>query len=130
MGNTLPLRCSVVYVAIGGVLSAASRAVACPGRVRHRGGSPSHVDPPAEIDRFEMADPHRRRGAGRAAVAGRRATRMTRTPKPAPGRMFVVGRVLDPEGKPVPGAMIMVYARSLMVGRAALSVAKDADPDR
>jgi RNA polymerase sigma factor (sigma-70 family) len=31
--------------------------------------------------------------------------------KPAPGRMFVVGRVLDPQGKPVPGAMVMVSAR-------------------
>ena len=27
--------------------------------------------------------------------------------------MFVVGRVLDPKGKPVPGATVMVYARSL-----------------
>ena len=33
-------------------------------------------------------------------------------PKPAPGRMFVVGRVLDPSGKPVPSATTMVYARS------------------
>jgi RNA polymerase sigma factor (sigma-70 family) len=32
--------------------------------------------------------------------------------KPAPGRMFVIGRVLDPQGKPVPGASVMVYARS------------------
>ncbi len=39
-------------------------------------------------------------------------------PKPAPGRMFVVGRVLDPGGKPVPGASVMVYARSLMIGSA------------
>jgi RNA polymerase sigma factor (sigma-70 family) len=30
---------------------------------------------------------------------------------PAPGRMFVVGRVLDPQGKPVPGASVMVHAR-------------------
>ncbi len=30
--------------------------------------------------------------------------------KPAPGRMFVVGRVLDPQGKPVPDATVMVYA--------------------
>ena len=43
--------------------------------------------------------------------------------KPGPGRMFVVGRVLDPQGKPVPGASVMVYARSMIfrpadVGRA------------
>ncbi len=31
-------------------------------------------------------------------------------PKPAPGRMFVVGRVLDPGGKPVSNASVMVYA--------------------
>ena len=69
-----PCDASVDYVAIGGVLSAASRAVACPCRVRHRGGSPSHVDPPAEIDRFEMADPRcRGRGPGRAAIVGRLA---------------------------------------------------------
>ena len=29
---------------------------------------------------------------------------------PAPGRMFVTGRVLDPHGKPVPNATTMVYA--------------------
>ncbi len=39
-------------------------------------------------------------------------------PKPAPGRMFVVGRVLDPGGKPVPGATVAVYARSLAPGLA------------
>jgi protocatechuate 3,4-dioxygenase beta subunit len=32
------------------------------------------------------------------------------TQRPAPGRMFVVGRVLDPQGKPVANAMTMVYA--------------------
>ena len=36
--------------------------------------------------------------------------------KPAPGRMFVVGRVLDPAGKPVPNATTMVYARSKVLG--------------
>ncbi len=30
--------------------------------------------------------------------------------KPAPGRMFVVGRVLDPQGKPVPGATVAASA--------------------
>jgi hypothetical protein len=36
--------------------------------------------------------------------------------KPAPGRMFVVGRVLDPQGKPVPGATIAAHARHLAPG--------------
>ncbi len=36
--------------------------------------------------------------------------------EPAPGRMFVVGRVLDPAGKPVPNATTMVYARSKALG--------------
>jgi RNA polymerase sigma factor (sigma-70 family) len=31
---------------------------------------------------------------------------------PAPGRMFVVGRVVDPFGKPVPDATTMVYAQT------------------
>ena len=39
-------------------------------------------------------------------------------PTPAAGRMFVVGRVLDPRGKPVPGAAVMVHARNLTPGRA------------
>jgi protocatechuate 3,4-dioxygenase beta subunit len=37
-------------------------------------------------------------------------------PSPAPGRMFVVGRVLDPKGKPVPRAAVMVHARILRPG--------------
>ena len=35
---------------------------------------------------------------------------------PKSGRMFVVGRVLDPAGKPVPNATTMVYARSKAFG--------------
>ncbi len=38
-------------------------------------------------------------------------------PRPAPGRMFVVGRVLDPQGKPVPHATTMVYASLKWPGR-------------
>src|SRR5262245_41884304 len=30
--------------------------------------------------------------------------------QPAPGRMFVAGRVLDPDGKPRPRATVIVYA--------------------
>ncbi len=36
---------------------------------------------------------------------------------PAPGRMFVVGRVVDPQGKPVPDATTMVYAALKQPGR-------------
>jgi protocatechuate 3,4-dioxygenase beta subunit len=35
---------------------------------------------------------------------------------PAPGRMFVTGRVLDPQGQPVPNARAMAYARSKALG--------------
>ena len=31
---------------------------------------------------------------------------------PSSGRMFVTGRVLDPEGKPIPNAAVSVYART------------------
>ena len=31
---------------------------------------------------------------------------------PSPGRMLVTGRVLDPEGKPIPNAAVSVYART------------------
>ena len=37
--------------------------------------------------------------------------------RPAPGRMFVVGRVLDPQGKPVANATTMVYAALKWAGR-------------
>ncbi len=36
---------------------------------------------------------------------------------PGPGRMFVTGRVLDPQGKPVPDATVMVHARLKMSSR-------------
>jgi RNA polymerase sigma factor (sigma-70 family) len=38
------------------------------------------------------------------------------TQHPTPGRMLVVGRVLDPQGKPVPNAMTMVYAANKQPG--------------
>ena len=42
-------------------------------------------------------------------------------PKPAPGRMFVVGRVLDPDGKPVKGAAVdlLTMPRKFRVGASA-----------
>jgi RNA polymerase sigma factor (sigma-70 family) len=45
------------------------------------------------------------------------ATKADDAPRPAPGRMFVTGRVLDPEGKPVPNATTMVYASLKWPGR-------------
>jgi len=45
-------------------------------------------------------------------------TRPAAEPKGSkPGRMIVVGRVLDPQGKPVPNATIMVYAALKQPGR-------------
>ncbi len=38
-------------------------------------------------------------------------------PNPAPGRMFVTGRVLDPSGQPVPNATVMAYASLKWPGR-------------
>ncbi len=40
-------------------------------------------------------------------------------PKPASGRMFVMGRVLDPQGRPVPNASVMAYARPMTNARGA-----------
>jgi hypothetical protein len=37
----------------------------------------------------------------------------TASPTPTTGRMFVIGRVFDPQGKPVANASVMVYARSI-----------------
>jgi hypothetical protein len=43
---------------------------------------------------------------------------------PAPGRMFVTGRVLDPQGKPVPNAMVAIHARNWGLGRNVLARSK------
>jgi RNA polymerase sigma factor (sigma-70 family) len=64
-------------------------------------GEPSRIGKPESKDR-QAGKPDPRAGA-KAADADA---------KPGPGRMFVVGRVLDPVGKPVPDAAIMVHARS------------------
>jgi len=54
-----------------------------------------------------MADePRRAPTATQAPVAAKPDDLAPRT---APGRMTVVGRVLDPQGKPVPNASVMVY---------------------
>ncbi len=72
---------------------------------------------------------------GRARADGRPAPPVAAkpddaNPKPAPGRMFVVGRVLDPDGKPVPGATVMVYAPSLAARRSPHLSRRGPGPDR
>ena len=52
-------------------------------------------------------EPKRQPDAPRPRVAARPEDT---TQRPAPGRMFVSGRVLDPQGEPVPNATTMVYA--------------------
>ncbi len=48
--------------------------------------------------------------------------------QPAPGRMFVVGRVLDATGKPVPNAMVMASARSKAIGASIGLAALSSEP--
>ena len=45
------------------------------------------------------------------------APRASDATHPTPGRMFVVGRVLDPQGRPVPSASVMVYGALKNPGR-------------
>ncbi len=47
---------------------------------------------------------------------------------PAPGRMFVTGRVLDPQGNPVPNATVMASARARAIGAAIGLEALSSDP--
>ena len=56
------------------------------------------------------------KSADRSPARGRGAAEGQWTQAPAPGRMFVVGRVLSPEGKPVPNATVMVFARAKALG--------------
>ena len=52
-------------------------------------------------------EPGSKPAATRAPIA---VNRDEPVPSPAPGRTIFVGRVLDPQGKPVPNASVMVYA--------------------
>ena len=56
--------------------------------------------PKSEVSRAGKPDPHQN------------ATPEDAEPKPAPGRMFIVGRVLDPQGNPVPNAAVMTSVRN------------------
>ena len=104
------------------------------GGVRHviifRGGAPSHVESRATIlcPHVAVARRRRRRFGGPARShepKGPQAGPPSTATKaddanqaPASGRMFVVGRVLGPGGKPVTGAAVMVHARNLTPGLA------------
>jgi RNA polymerase sigma factor (sigma-70 family) len=59
------------------------------------------------------AEPAQARTAGQAPLASRAEPAATR---PAPGRMIVGGRVLDPRGKPVPNASVIVHGSSRQGG--------------
>ena len=107
---------------------AAGQAAAGPSRPRRRPWprrcSEIHAAPQAETHRDDLAVPRRRRHrrglpepltGDETAEPKRPPAVHSRTvaakpddakPNPAPGRMFVVGRVLDPKGKPVPGATV------------------------
>lgn len=52
------------------------------------------------------------RQAGKPDLQEAAASAAGANAQPAPGRMFVVGRVLDPQGQPVPNASVLVYART------------------
>ena len=56
-----------------------------------------------------MGDEPRKAPAAAQALAGTKPT--VDAQKSAPGRMYVVGRVLDPQGKPVPNATVNLSAR-------------------
>ena len=104
--------------------------VRSPGKEVHRGARQTRTESPLTEEVLQaMSIPQPRSIAltvlflgAVATVAGSLPTALARNDdansKPAPGRMFVVGRVLDPNGKPVPGATVAVHARSLTLGRA------------
>jgi RNA polymerase sigma factor (sigma-70 family) len=50
-------------------------------------------------------------GAGGAPAPPDRPPATDDAPRPAPGRMLIVGRIHDPNGKPVPGAVVGVFTR-------------------
>ena len=67
-------------------------------------------EPPGELPLIRL-------GRSLALPPSQRAVRHAKDePRPRPGRMFVVGRVLDPHGKPVPGASVMVYGAPKQAG--------------
>ena len=84
------------YIHAGTHAELGCAALAVPRHCRHRSG-PLIADP-AEDDEptATTASPQPRDANAR----------------PAPGRMYVVGRVLDPKGEPVPGAAVTVHARA------------------
>ena len=111
-----------------------------PGRGPGPGGPPYHADPQAEgsprspccswppspparaVSTPLAGDPGRTSLAGEPLADGSDGASPCRGrprcgQRPAPGRMTVVGRVLDPQGKPVPNASVMVYGAIKQAGR-------------
>jgi Carboxypeptidase regulatory-like domain len=56
------------------------------------------------------------RQAGKPDLQQAAAQPVNASSKPGPGRMFVVGHVLDAKGQPVPGAAVAAFARIVRLG--------------
>jgi hypothetical protein len=82
-------------------------------------GSLAHAPATARDDVGRGPDDQAQRPDGRPAGPdpARAGPRPAEEARPEPGRMVVTGRVLDLEGRPVPGAMAMVYASVKWPGR-------------
>ncbi len=86
------------------------------------------ASPPA-LD-YRRLTPRRSRTSPRKPQPLHSRGRPAKPKESQPGRMIVVGRVLDPQGKPVPNATTMVYAALKQPGRWRPARADGTDSDR